>query len=201
MTVTLLIARHGNTFEKNEVPRRIGKNTDLPLVSSGILQAKALALYLKAQGLMPSRVFTSPLKRTRETANLIAPDVEIINDARFSEIDYGVDENKSEADVIARIGKSALKAWDTSAIVPEGWRVDPDSIIKMWLTFGKECATFHDETILVVTSNGIARFAPYLTGNFEEFNKTHDIKIATGALCILNYEKNKWLIVDWNIRL
>ncbi len=35
MGVTLYIVRHGNTFEPDEPPRRIGRRTDLPLVESG----------------------------------------------------------------------------------------------------------------------------------------------------------------------
>jgi 2,3-bisphosphoglycerate-dependent phosphoglycerate mutase len=52
-----------------------------------------------------------------------------------------------------------------------------------------------------VTSNGIARFAPYLTGNFKEFSQKHTIKISTGALCIFEEQANSenWTCLEWNI--
>lgn len=57
-----------------------------------------------------------------------------------------------------------------------------------------------EEIVMVVTSNGIARFAPHLTDNFEEFADNHKIKLSTGALGVLKFEDNKWVIKDWNIR-
>ena len=36
----LIIARHGNTFDAGDIPTRVGRRTDLPLVASGEAQAK-----------------------------------------------------------------------------------------------------------------------------------------------------------------
>jgi probable phosphoglycerate mutase len=55
---------------------------------------------------------------------------------------------------------------------------------------------------LLVTSNGIIRFAPYLTGDFENFADEHEIKVATGSVCI--FEKNDgetfWRCLDWGVK-
>ncbi len=53
---------------------------------------------------------------------------------------------------------------------------------------------------MVVTSNGIARFAPYITGNFDSFAQNHAIKISTGAVCVLNFENGQWVVKDWNVK-
>jgi probable phosphoglycerate mutase len=121
----------------------------------------------------------------------------------FNEIDYGPDENQPEAQVLARIGKAALEAWEARAVVPDGWHVDPAVIIKNWQAFADQLSReYADKTILVVTSNGIARFAPYLTGDFAAFSAQHAIKIATGA-CAL-FEKNPaapvWDCLAWNVK-
>ena len=42
---TLIIARHGNTFDKGDIPTRVGARTDLPLVEKGRAQAKALVAH------------------------------------------------------------------------------------------------------------------------------------------------------------
>ena len=43
----LFVARHSNTFDKGDEVLRVGKRTDLPLSSSGRLQAKQLGTFLK----------------------------------------------------------------------------------------------------------------------------------------------------------
>ena len=223
--ITLVIARHGNTFESGETPRRVGARTDLPLTEKGRQQAQAIGHYLKEHDLIPDVTYCSTLQRTRETAEIatkaagysqfpFALDI-------FNEIDYGPDENKTEEDVIARIGEDAIAAWDKSAVVPEGWQVDPQEIILNWHGFAEKIVhdvsqnphiaphpaaelvkdiVHHKETVLVVTSNGVARFAPYLTGDFEGFLENHNIKISTGAICILDFDGTDWNVREWNLK-
>ncbi len=202
---TLIIARHGNTFEAGETPTRVGGRTDLPLVEKGRAQAKAIGKYIKENNLIPDVVYSSNLDRTYDTARIAVKESGASNPVYrleiFNEIDYGPDENKPESDVIARIGAEAIKAWDEHAIVPEGWKVQPRQIIRNWVEFGAQVNAHDDgETVLVVTSNGIARFAPYITGDFEGFKAEHAIKLATGALGILEHKAGKWHVKEWNIR-
>jgi 2,3-bisphosphoglycerate-dependent phosphoglycerate mutase len=206
MTIKLLIARHGNTFGPGDIVTRVG-TTDLPLVESGLIQGRALGIYLKQNHLIPDIIFTSKLKRALQTAqqaeNAMQMKLPIKTLSIFNEIDYGVDENQPEEKVIARLGMDALKAWESSAIVPQGWHVDTNQIIENWRAFSRLLhKDFPGKVILVVTSNGIARFAPYLTGDFNAFMTEHSIKISTGALCI--FEKsptNKvWQCLKWNIK-
>lgn len=201
---TLIIARHGNTFGPDDTPTRVGK-TDLPLVEKGREQAKAIGRYLREHKLIPDVVYSSQLQRTYETAQIAIKESGISNPIFqldiFNEIDYGPDENKTEDEVIARIGKEAIEEWDTHAVVPDGWKVNPPEIIRNWHNFADQiCAHDDEETVLAVTSNGIARFAPHITGKFEEFSTSNKIKLATGALAILRHEKGQWFIKDWNIK-
>ncbi len=203
MTTTLLIARHGNTFSKGQTPTRVGKHTDLPLVESGLQQARRLAIHLNEHDLIPDRIFTSQLLRTQQMAETInhalGTEIETTAEEMFDEVDYGPDENKPETDVIARIGQAAIDAWDKNATVPQGWKVNPNEIIEHWKAFGKVCESrYKDKTVLAITSNGIARFAPHLTGSFDAFDQ--DIKIATGALCALQNVNGEWNIMEWNVR-
>jgi len=204
MTI-LIVARHGNTFEDGEIPRRVGVRTDLPLTRKGQDQARASGRHLKESGLLPDAVYTSHLKRTKETASLAIETAGLSLTATplaiFNEIDYGPDENKTDAAVIARIGETALKEWDKNGIVPQGWKADPAQIIENWQDFGAWILReYPQKTVLAVTSNGIARFAPYLTGDFEGFLQEHKIKIATGALCILSHEDSRWIVREWGIK-
>ncbi len=202
---TLVIARHGNTFEDGETPRRVGARTDLPLTDAGREQARAIGRWLKDNRLVPDACYASTLKRTIETGELAVraagyPQHVYALDI-FNEIDYGPDENKTEEEVIARLGGKALKDWDEKAAVPEGWIANPDEIIKNWQGFADQARAHDDnETILVVTSNGIARFAPHITGDFEEFSRRHKIKISTGALCVFGYDGGRWVVREWNLK-
>lgn len=207
METKLIIARHGNTFGPKDTPTRVGARTDLSLVEKGHQQAQALGAHLKEQNLLPDQTYTSNLKRTIETAQsalkeasrsaLVSP-LEM-----FNEIDYGPDENQTEDVVIERIGKNALEDWDKNATVPEGWKLTPSDVIESWKHFAKNLLDKHaGQTSLVVTSNGIARFAPHITGDFEGFRKKHNIKLSTGAYGVLihNAATNQWRVESWNIR-
>jgi len=205
MGTTLIIARHGNTFGPDDTPTRVGMHTDLPLVESGIEQAKAMGRYLKDNRMIPDVVYTSTLQRTIETARVAIKESGISNPffklEMFNEIDYGPDENKVEADVVSRIGAQAIEDWDNHAKVPNGWKVDPDQIKQNWIDFAEQISAFDDdETALIVTSNGIARFAPHIIGDFEGFTKEHSIKLSTGALGILKHDGSAWRCEGWNIR-
>jgi probable phosphoglycerate mutase len=201
MTI-LIIARHGNTFESGETPRRVGARTDMNLTAKGLEQGKNLGTHLKTQNLLPIAIFTSHLKRTIQTAQEImkAAELPLTPQASdiFNEIDYGPDENKTEDEVIARIGGAAIKAWEEHATLPDGWSPDANTIIENWKKFAQQISKDHpNDIILVVTSNGIARFAL----NLPDSRQNVDLKLATGAYGILEHTpETGWTVKGWNIR-
>jgi probable phosphoglycerate mutase len=204
----LIIVRHGNTFNKGDVITRVGGRTDLPLVESGILQATKAGELLKSKKIKIEAAYSAPLKRTMQTAkgilHALGEDNLLIEPlCDFTEIDYGVDENKPDNEVIARIGEKALQDWNEKAIVPNGWNVNPEKIIQTWINRSEKIASSSKNT-LIVSSNGIIRFSPHITGDFKFFSQEHDIKVSTGAICIFEYQSNalsgKWVCTDWNIK-
>lgn len=205
MMTTLLVARHGNTFEAGEPARRVGAHTDIPLTAKGEAQARALGSYLKNVGLIPDIIYSAPLRRARRTAELAReaftppPPLEALD--FLTEIDYGPDEGKPEEEVVARIGREALDTWEKKALPPPGWIVEPQALAQSWIDFGARLAAQGTgRTSLCVTSNGIARFAAHLTGDFENFAATHGLKLATGAFGIFCYENRLWRVEGWNVR-
>lgn len=203
MTI-LIIARHGNTFEKDETPRRVGLHSDISLTDTGRIQARAIGHWLKDNKIYPEAIYSSQLKRTIETAELALAEAgykePVYRLSIFNEIDYGPDENKPEDAVRARLGEKALGDWDARAIVPAGWNFDPAQCIEDWKNFAGHIVADEQDCVMVVTSNGIARFAPYITGDFEDFAKQHPLKISTGAICVFTYDQGQWRVTDWNIR-
>ena len=195
MTSTLYIVRHGNTFDKGDIVTRVGGRTDLPLSTSGQVQAAALARHFATIPLASAR--SGPLKRTRETANAILsaqPNaLELTTDLFLREIDYGLDENRPEDEVIARIGKPALEAWEAHSIVPPGWRVDPQAVIGNWQELFSELSE-EQGNHLIVTSNGIARFALAAANAHRP-----DAKLPTGGYGIIEVAPTV-AVVAWNLR-
>lgn len=195
MTSTLYIVRHGNTFDKGDVVTRVGGRTDLPLSVSGQAQAQSLARNFAIIPFATAR--SGPLKRTRETANAIlsaqpnAPD--LTTDLFLREIDYGPDENRPEDEVIARIGKPALEAWESHSNVPPGWRVDPQAVIGNWQELFSELAE-EAGNHLIVTSNGIARFALAAANAHRP-----DAKLPTGGYGIIEVAPDI-AVIAWNLR-
>ncbi|MBP9726565.1 MAG: histidine phosphatase family protein [Gammaproteobacteria bacterium] len=206
--ITLLVARHGNTFDPGDIILRVGKQTDLPLSNSGRKQAQNLGHFLQEKYPKIDHVIVSQLQRTQQTAAEALPGVRFEINPFLDEIDYGVDDGKAESEVIQRIGEQALKQWEERGIPPQGWKVEPEKIIQDWQEFaqclvdknkvGKSGASSfqRNTTVLVVTSNGIARFAPLIV---EEASIKNLPKMKTGAVsCFQFTQERSWALDYWN---
>ena len=220
---TLIIARHGNTFRPGETPTRVGSRTDLPLVEEE--RGRGIGRWLKQLGLVPDRILAAPLQRTLRTAELASEELgkpcPVQPDARFIEVDYGPDENKTEEEVKARLGALAaaeqgldpaslspeeldalgaalIDRWNAEAVVPPDWKVDVPRIIRNWQQLADDIR--EGETLLCVSSNGTIRFAPHITGDYAGFCATHDIKVPTGGVCIFINEGQGWHATEWGVK-
>ena len=109
-SAVLIIVRHGQT-DANARGVLLGRE-DPALDAVGRAQASAVAAALAP---LPgtTRVVSSPLRRTRQTAGIISPDVVVEIDERWIELDYGVLEHAG------RHGLPDETAW-------RRWRTDPD---------------------------------------------------------------------------
>ncbi len=190
----LLIIRHGNTFKAGETPRRIGARTDLPLTPEGRQQLAKLKRHFEEYKMTPERVYTGPLQRTLQSAQELTKSYEILEFLR--EIYHGIDENKTDAEIIKRIGKQALIDWEMQNKLPAGWSADLLYIRQGWNGIKKLCRD-NGGVWAAVTSGGIARFA------FDDVENIPQIrKLATGSYGILTYdhEKKTWICEGWNIK-
>ncbi|MEM5515330.1 histidine phosphatase family protein [Henriciella sp. AS95] len=204
MARDVYIVRHGNTFDKGDTVTRVGARTDLDLSVSGQQQAEALAHHFKQAGIVFSSATAGPLKRTLQTARTILatqPEpIELTVSEFLREIDYGPDENQPEPVVIDRIGDAALSAWEHYATAPPGWIVDPEALETAWKDFFKQLYQSEDERpALVVTSNGIARFA-LLAVTREKAPTDLALKLKTGAYGVIHLGEDGPALKDWNFR-
>jgi probable phosphoglycerate mutase len=119
MTTTLLFVRHGST-EWTAPPSRYQGRTDLPLSAQGRAEAEQLARRLRAMKF--DAIYSSPLRRTRETALALAVGrrpVRFETDGRIIELSYGEWEGKRHASVQAD-EPDALAAWTAGVAPPPG---------------------------------------------------------------------------------
>ncbi len=186
------IVRHGNTFDTGDVILRVGGRTDIPLSTSGIDQAKALKAHFSNMSF--DYVFSSDLKRTRQTTEIITNNANYTRLDMLSEVDYGPDEGKPETEVIARVGQTALDLWNSHAIPPKGWLVEPDKIRSDWVNFLARLP--RTQNSLVVTSNGTARFLLDIVKNGGGAAR----KLRTGSYGIIRLSDTGPDLESWNIR-
>ena len=83
----LYIIRHGKT-ELNAKMLMQGRSNH-PLNEAGIAQAQEAAERFADMGIKIDKVYSSPLSRAIQTAEVISPDAEITIDDRLIEMDYG----------------------------------------------------------------------------------------------------------------
>lgn len=83
----IYVIRHGQT-ELNSAHALQGRS-DHPLNETGIEQARAAGQSLCERGISFVQVWSSPLQRAVQTAELVAPGVPVAADDRLIEMDYG----------------------------------------------------------------------------------------------------------------
>ncbi|MCR5452613.1 MAG: histidine phosphatase family protein [Lachnospiraceae bacterium] len=120
----IFLLRHGTTEWNSK--HKIQGVTDISLDEIGKKMAHETnsALFLREIGF--DRVYSSPLKRARDTAAIVAPGIEIIEDDRLKELSFGDMEGRSVAELTAdenspfRYFKSDPRKYDELAGECEG---------------------------------------------------------------------------------
>jgi broad specificity phosphatase PhoE len=140
----IVFVRHGQT-----VPNRdgllLGRN-DPPLTDDGCAQARRLGAAVEWLG--PEKVFTSPLQRAQQTAELVADrmGLEVEIDDRLVEIDYGDWEGRP----FAGLEPAVVKQWrgDADFAPPAG-----ESLRAVTERVGSFCAGQLDARVVVAVSH------------------------------------------------
>jgi alpha-ribazole phosphatase len=152
---TLILVRHGLT-DWNIEGRYQGR-LDIPLNVAGRKQAEALKARLENTPF--ESVYSSPLQRAFETAQIIAHGKPIRRDARLAEIDHGAWQGKTHQE-IATQWPHQWRAWknDPDRFTPPGGEsiADVQSRVREFL------AEIKDEAILCV-SHGVVIEAFFAT--------------------------------------
>ena len=198
----LLLARHGNTFEKDQTPYIVGRGEDLPLTKDGEDQAAKLAEFLRAENLIPTTIRCGNLQRTKRMADIIGDAFALlpIVDPRLTELDYGDWAGLTTDQLRHRFGAAEIDAWERHGIMPDdrNWEPSPGTINRNIGHFATE--TLSDGgTTLGITSNGVLRFfAQLVSGLFDDLAAQQQLKVGTGNLCCLEHDGAAWRLIFWN---
>lgn len=200
----LILARHGNTFGPGDTPVWVGAREDLPLTGTGEAQSRRIGDALRGAGIVPARIVSGPLKRTFDGAQIAASAcgfegmIEI--DERLKEIDYGLWGGRSDAEIAAEWGEAAIHDWRERSIVPEGAGWTPESGIIAANARGVceaiIAAAAPDDTVLVISSNGILRYFHALIAGPSA--APEDAKVKTGHWGIARHEGGAFTLECWN---
>jgi broad specificity phosphatase PhoE len=117
----ILLARHGESVD-NAPPARIQGRRDPPLSQLGREQARALAEQVAHEGL--AALYTSDMRRARETAEIVAERVALESrvDPRLAEVDMGEWQGRLRSELL-REHPEVWQAWrraDPSVRFPGG---------------------------------------------------------------------------------
>lgn len=196
----LIFARHGNTFGPDDRVVWVGAGTDLPLVEKGIAQAHAAARFLDDNDLRPTAVIAATLKRTQHFAKIVCDDLKLSpprSDFRLNEIHYGAWEGAATEQIAADPArKQALEQWQQADIWPLAlnWQTTQAQVtIALSSLLDELKAGAGGDSPLIVSSNGILRFAPRLLG----VDSAASYQLKTGALGCADEDSGRWTVRFW----
>jgi probable phosphoglycerate mutase len=193
----LLLVRHGET-EWSRSGRHTGL-TDLPLTEQGRAEARRLVPLIREQRIKTA--FVSPLRRARETAELIGLR-EAQVDADLCEWDYGGYEGVTTADI-----QRNRPGWFlfTDGVVPgppEHPGETPEQVGERAdrMLAKVEAALAGTEGCVVLVAHG--HFLRVLTARRLGLPPSHGalFQLVTGTVCRLGTEHGRPVVAGWNVR-
>ena len=197
MRRTLLLCRHGNTFNPGEKVVMVGARQDLALTPVGKAQAAAMGQALVRRGLIPEQIISGPLQRTLEFAQIISELVGAARpvnvDPRLTELDYGAWGGLSDDEIGTQWGAESLRRWQIEGRRPDGVTFSPsEQVLEAEArALLSDCALFEGVT-LVVTSNGRLRELSRIISGSPS-------KVRTGHASVLAPDEHGiWQILRWD---
>jgi len=151
----ILLVRHGEN-RANLTKEFSHRSVDYPLTAKGRLQAEQTATYLKRYPV--TQVFTSPLKRARETAQIIAAAVgaPLSTLEAFRETNVGVLEGQAPTEATWRQHDAIIGAWiagDVAARFPGGESF-LELVARVREGYTQICRGRDGETVVLVAHGG-----------------------------------------------
>ena len=183
--VRLLLVRHGRSEMNAE--RRVQGWLDSPLDDMGRAQARALVKRLRTEA--PALLYTSPLRRAQETAEIIAAalGIGVMGDERLKERGVGDLAGLTGAEIEARF-PGFLESWrSTRMVAPPGGEAPRRFGERVAAAFEQIVARHPDSVVGVVTHGGVlAVYLGYLLG--IETGRWAPFSFGNGSLSVVDID-------------
>ena len=186
------IFRHGES-SYNALGRIQGRTNNSVLTEKGKAQAEKTGAYLADKKI--EAVFVSPLKRARQTAEIVNKflNVPLIEDEHFIEVDVGVIEGVHHTEATAKYGADYAKWRDRGNRYPEFCFEGGESKLQVReRVFAglKHRVEKSDYQVMAIASHGI------MLGQMMIALGAPDREIDNGSILHVIYEDGHWLFSD-----
>lgn len=192
----LILVRHGETMWNRE--NRILGHTDVDLNEKGRKQAEQLGVAFKDEEV--TAIYSSSLRRARETANEIARyhQLEVIADDAFMELDAGELDGLTFEEVMKRYGEF-LKEWanDASSLKVPGGESIAEVQRRAWSAVNKLVDIHADETVIVV-SHSLAIQSMINKALEMNLSNLRRLRLDLASISILNFGKSGISLLLYN---
>jgi len=194
---TLYVIRHAES-QWNPIGRYQGL-LDPDLSERGEKQAKLLALELQNKGI--ELIYTSPLKRTKRTAQIVAQTlgVPLIEDRRVIEIDHGVWSGK----LVEEVKKEFPEMFETW--IKEPWKVDfpqGENLLKVYervKNFVEEIKQKHQGQTVAVVSHTVPIRALYCAALELPIERFWSFGCDNASYSVIKFEEDRTTLHKLNV--
>ncbi len=166
----VILVRHGQT--DLNIQKRLQGSSDIPLNETGRSQARQTHEFVKAHGIVPTKIISSPLGRAIETGQLIAGrDIEVETDENLIEMAFGIYEQQNMDIVNPNFIHECFDHPDTY-IPPEGGESYDEVLARVSKAIEKlrgriAAGEFAEDDVVMLVSHGALSH-----GIFEYIKKT-----------------------------
>lgn len=198
--IHLLLIRHATSIG-NEAGYMSGQ-VDYGLSQNGMQEAFALKKYLLQQGGsqqdgLPTHLYTSPLQRARQTAQILAPPCQRVADDRLQEIDNGILSGLTWEQAMQRYPElcTALERSPNWFAIPGA--ESPQNCHDRATSFIQTLLQTHanGDRVWAITHGGIL---PYLVAALLGNERTWGFETKPTALFEFWWDCDRWSVVDQN---
>jgi len=192
----LILARHGETMWNRE--NRILGHTEIELTEKGRKQAERLALALKDEKV--TAIYSSPLRRARETADEIARfhQQEVVPDDGLKELDAGELDGLTFDQVMERYGKF-LEEWlkDIPSLKMPGGESVAELDERTWATV-ERIVNEHPEGVAVLVSHSFVIMSIISRALGMSISNFRRLRLGVASISILNFGKRGISLLQFN---
>lgn len=200
MKTLLYLLRHGATPLNLEKPYRLqGNEVDTPLAPTGILQARQAADWLR--GVPISTVYSSPLLRARQTAEIIATPhaLDVISITELREGSVGRWENRTWDEIKANEPEAYQQFMDDPGNIGYAGGESFNQVLKRVRPVFHELLHRHQGESIAVVGHQIVNRVIVADLMGLEMVHARRIKFANAGITMIGVEEDKPILVSLNI--